>query len=129
MAENKKGLSVLLIDDEVEFASTLAERLNLRNFSTHVVFDGETALACLEMEAFDLVLLDVMLPGMHGLDVLRRIRELRPETPVILMTGHSSTKDGITGMRQGAKSYLTKPIDLQELLSVFASLEMGAADA
>lgn len=129
MAANKKKKSVLLIDDEVEFASTLAERLNLRGFSTCVLFDGETALARLGAESFDLVLLDVMLPGMHGLEVLRRIREMRPETPVILLTGHSSTKDGIEGMRQGAKSYLSKPIDLRELLDVFTTLEKEKLNA
>lgn len=129
MSETKKKPSILLVDDEVEFASTLAERLNLRNFSTCVVFDGETALARLEAESFDMVLLDVMLPGMHGLDVLRRIREMYPETPVILLTGHSSTKDGINGMQQGAKSYLTKPIDLHELLDVFSTLKIGEANA
>ena len=123
MTENKTGPAVLLVDDEAEFASTLAERLNLRNFSASVALDGESALARLGKEHFDLVLLDVMLPGMHGIDVLKRIKDLSPELPVVLLTGQAGAKDGIEGMKQGARAYLTKPVDLRELLDVFESLE------
>lgn len=125
----RTGLKILLIDDEGEFASTLAERLNLRGYSTSVALDGESALARIKTESFDLALLDVMLPGMHGIEVLRRIRECRPELPVILLTGRAGAKDGIEGMKQGAKGYLTKPVDLSELLALFATVHPGGPNA
>ena len=66
---------------------------------------------------------------MHGIEVLRRIRECRPELPVILLTGRAGAKDGIEGMKQGAKGYLTKPVDLSELLALFATVHPGGANA
>ena len=117
-----KQLAVLIVDDETEFAFTLAERLNLRGYAANVAIDGEKALKFLESEKADVVLLDLMLPGMHGIEVLRCIRERRPELPVILLTGQAGAKDGIEGMKQGARGYLGKPVDLGELLDLFATL-------
>lgn len=117
---------VLVIDDEAEFATTLAERLNLRDFAASVAPDGESALELLERtgaRAVDLVLLDVMLPGMHGIEVLRRIKAMRFDLPVILLTGQAGARDGIEGMKEGAAGYLTKPVDLAELLDLFAELK------
>ncbi len=123
MAVGTMGLHVLLVDDEAEFASTLAERLSLRGFQAKVARDGESALARLGEESFDVVLLDMMLPGMHGLDVLRRVREALPDLPVVMLTGRVGARDGIDGMKGGAKAYLSKPVDIQELLDVFHSLK------
>lgn len=120
--------SILLVDDEAEFISTLAERLRLRGYSATVALDGESALKILETEHADLALLDVMLPGMHGIEVLRRIRERLPDLPVILLTGQAGAKDGIEGMKQGAKGYLTKPVDLGELLELFDSIRRSGAE-
>lgn len=117
--------SILLIDDEAEFISTLAERLRLRGYSATLALDGESALKMLETEHADLALLDVMLPGMQGIEVLRRIRERLPELPVILLTGQAGAKDGIEGMKQGAKGYLTKPVDIKELLELFDSIQQS----
>lgn len=125
MNHGMRGASILLVDDEAEFASTLAERLHLRGFSASVALDGEAALAILAEkgpDSFDLMLLDVMLPGMDGIEVLRRIREAGSRLPVILLTGRSGAKEGIEGMKQGAAGYLTKPVDLQELLDLFAEI-------
>lgn len=123
MSNNKKT-AILLVDDETEFASTLAERLNLRDFQASVVTDGESALAYLSArpDKTDLVLLDVKLPGMDGIEVLRRIRESHADLPVILLTGQAGTRDGIEGMKLGAAGYLSKPVELHELLDLFASL-------
>lgn len=129
MTEERKAV-ILLVDDEAEFASTLAERLNLRNFDASVADDGESALERLKAagpENVDLVLLDVKLPGMDGIEVLRRVKELRRDLPVILLTGQAGAKDGIEGMKLGASGYLNKPVDLQELLDLFASLGGGHA--
>jgi len=122
-------LSVLLVDDELEFASTLAARLKIRGYSATVVPDGESALACIGEIRFDIVVLDVMLPGMHGIEVLQRIKALRAELPVILLTGQAGAKDGIEGMKQGALAYLSKPVDLNELLELFHSVNKGSGHA
>ncbi len=116
-------MNILLVDDEEDFARTLAQRLELRGYSAEVRSDGESALATLREEQFDLVLLDVMLPGQSGLAVLRRIRETLPDLPVILLTGHTNARDGIEGMKQGARAYINKPVALQELLDLFAEIQ------
>lgn len=123
------GLRILLVDDEGEFASTLAERLNLRGFSASVALSGESALERINTETFDLILLDMMLPGMHGIEVLRRIRVHDSELPVILLTGQTGVKEGIEGMKEGARGYLTKPVDLRELLDLFVELRAGGSHA
>lgn len=124
-----KNTAILLVDDEAEFASTLAERLKLRGFRASVAPDGESALERLSAgpERADLVLLDVRLPGMDGIETLRRIKALLPALPVILLTGQAGARDGIEGMKLGAAGYLSKPVDLRELLDLFASL--GVDDA
>lgn len=130
MTEQNAGPALLLVDDETEFVSTLAERLKLRGFSATVAFDGENALQLIARGHFDLILLDVMLPGLHGIEVLRRIREQNPALPVILLTGQAGAKHGIEGMKHGAKGYLSKPVDLRELLDLIESLtERGGANA
>jgi DNA-binding response OmpR family regulator len=111
-----------MVDDEKEFALTLAERLELRGFTLSVVFDGESALERVREEHFDLVMLDVMLPGMNGLAVLRRIHEMQPDLPVVLLTGNTCSEDGVEGRKQGARACINKPVDLQELLSLFAEI-------
>ena len=109
-------LKVLLVDDEQEFVSTLAERLEFRDIETLVAIDGEQALQMIEEHKPPLVVLDVLMPGIGGLDVLKRIKRRHPEIQVILLTGHGSTKDGIQGMRQGAFDYLMKPVNIEELI-------------
>ncbi len=120
---------VLLIDDEAEFASTLAERLILRGFAATVATEGISALSMLEQEHFDIVLLDMMLPGMRGTDILARIRKKSKELPVILLTGHASSQSGMVGMQEGANSYLIKPIDIEELLEIMHELLKGKNNA
>ncbi|GLI33224.1 response regulator [Desulforhabdus amnigena] len=107
---------VLLVDDEVEFVTTLSERLNLRGVHAQTAFDGEEALRCLEEDPPQVVVLDMMMPGLGGLEVLQRIRKEYPQIPVILLTGHSSTRDGMEGMRLGAFDYLMKPLNIGELI-------------
>jgi len=123
MPDAKRPLKLLMVDDEKEFALTLAERLELRGFAASVVFDGESALQRIQGEHFDLVILDLMLPGMSGLAVLRRIHEMKPGLPVVLATGNADSGEGMEGMKQGARAHIGKPVDLQELLSLFAEIE------
>jgi DNA-binding response OmpR family regulator len=109
-------MRVLLVDDEEEFATTLAERLSMRGLDVETALDGESALELMDADPPDVVLLDVLMPGMGGLEVLRRIRSISPGTQVILLTGHGSTRDGMEGMRQGAFDYLMKPLKIEELV-------------
>ncbi|TWI74139.1 response regulator receiver domain-containing protein [Desulfobotulus alkaliphilus] len=112
----KKNLSILLVDDEEEFVVTLAERLEIRGFSPTIAEDGETALSIFTPDTFDLVLLDLMMPGIGGLEVLAKLKEIQPTVPVILLTGHGSTREGMEGMRLGAFDYLMKPLNIEELI-------------
>jgi DNA-binding NtrC family response regulator len=77
---------------------------------------GEDALAILQEKTVDVVVLDVVMPGMSGLEILSRIKKVFPHIQVVLLTGHGTTKDGIEGMRQGAFDYLMKPVDIEELI-------------
>ena len=107
---------VLLVDDEEEFVSALSERLMLRGIEVDSALNGEEALARMEEKVFEVVILDVMMPGLGGLEVLKQIKSTHPNTQVILLTGHGSTREGIEGMRLGAFDYLIKPVDIEEML-------------
>ena len=110
------SLKVCIVDDEVEFVTTLAERLELRGFEAQIATDGESALRLIEADPPQIVVLDVMMPGMSGLEVLRKIKDLNPQLPVILLTGRSDTKEGEEGMRLGAFDYLMKPLNIDQLI-------------
>lgn len=112
-----KKIKILIVDDEKDFAEALAERLELRGVEAEVRTDGEAALAFISETPPDVVILDIKMPGIDGFEVLRRIKASHPQLPVILLTGHSSIKDGIRGMELGANDYLLKPINIQELIT------------
>ncbi|HUV78618.1 MAG TPA: response regulator [Desulfobacterales bacterium] len=109
-------LKILLVDDEEEFVVTLAERLELRGMQARSATGGEEAIQMIESDPPQIVILDVMMPGLGGLEVLKRIKAQHPQIHVILLTGHGSTKEGIAGMRLGAFDYLMKPLDIEELI-------------
>lgn len=108
--------SVLLIDDEADFVQTLAKRLRRRGFPVTVAGNGRDGLACLEQEPADVVLLDVRMPGIDGIETLREIKKRHPLTEVIMLTGHASVESGLQGMALGAYDYVMKPADLDELV-------------
>ena len=108
-------IKVLLVDDEEEFVSTLAERLEMRDFEAPVATSGDQALALVRDQKFDVIVLDVMMPGIGGLEVMKQVKSAYPDLPVILLTGHGSTKEGMEGMQEGAFDYLMKPLDIDEL--------------
>ncbi len=119
------NMRVLLVDDEAEFVSALAERLNLRGFDAQTATSGEEALGKINSSPPDVVLLDVLMPGINGLEVLKRIKASHPQVQVILLTGRGSW-DGIQGIREGAYDCLMKPIQIEELMQIMAdALESG----
>jgi DNA-binding NtrC family response regulator len=115
------GLRVLIVDDEEELVSALVERLNLRGFAASGVTTGADALAFLEREECDVVLLDVKMPGLGGLEVIRRIKEEHPGLEVVLLTGHGSVRSVEEGMALGAFDYLMKPVKIDNLVRVLSA--------
>ncbi len=109
-------IHVLIVDDEVEFASTLAERMELRGLTAKTTNCGQDALASVNREPPDVVLLDLKMPDIGGLEVLDAIKNTDPTIEVIMLTGHGCTVSGIEGMEHGAFDYLMKPVDLKMLL-------------
>lgn len=109
-------LKVLLVDDEQEFLEPMAARLALRSISCRTAQSGEEALRLLNKESFDCAVVDVRMPSMDGLELLRKIRQSYSNVPVVLLTGHASVELGIQGMELGAFEYLMKPVELDELL-------------
>src|SRR5512147_1095744 len=111
----RKGMRVLLIDDESQFVEALAERLQLRGFEALVANDGPAALNLLEKDLVGLVVLDLRMPEMDGLEVLRRIKERWPKTQVIIATGHGDEEDRRKCLELGAFAFLSKPVNIKEL--------------
>jgi two-component system NtrC family sensor kinase len=111
------GVSVLIVDDEKEFADSLAERLSLRGFVVRAAYSGEEGLARLGERSADVVLLDLSMPGIGGLETLAQIKSRQgEETEVIVLTGHASVASAIEGMKRGAFDYLEKPVDMSRLV-------------
>ncbi len=109
-------LRLLLVDDEVEFLEPMAARLRRRQIACTVAQSGMEALQALARERFDCAVVDAKMPGMDGVELLRRMRRDYPDVAVILLTGHASVELGVEGLELGAFEYLMKPVDLDELL-------------
>ncbi|WP_217909556.1 response regulator [Desulfosediminicola flagellatus] len=119
MTQNNHDMIKLLIaDDEQEFASTLVARLELRNFKVSMVTSGMEALEALEKDLPDVMLLDLKMPDLDGLEVLARLRVKYPKLQVIILTGHGSFEAGKEGMELGAYDYIMKPVDLSRLIEI-----------
>jgi DNA-binding NtrC family response regulator len=110
--------SVLLVDDEKEFVTTLAERMQIRGLEPEVAFSGEQALEILENSIPDVMVLDLKMPGIDGLEVLRRVKKCHPQIQVIILTGHGSERDEAAARRLGAFDHLQKPVDINDLVRV-----------
>ena len=108
--------SVLLVDDETDFLRTIMKRLSKRGIHATGATSGEEAIAMLAESPRDVVVLDVKMPGMDGLTLLRRIKAAWPETEIIMLTGHASIESAMEGMACGAMDYLMKPADFEDLI-------------
>jgi CheY-like chemotaxis protein len=106
---------VLLVDDEREFVQTLSERLEMRDVGSTVAYDGESALRMVEDDEPEVIILDLRMPGIDGIEVLRRVKQSHPHIEVIILTGHGSEEDRTTCMELGAFAYLQKPVDIEAL--------------
>lgn len=110
-----KTLDVLIIDDEVPFSDILKKRLGKRGLDVRTANSGPKGLAALKEQPADVVVLDMRMPEMDGVDTFRAIKEFAPDTEVIFLTGHVDTDSALTGLEMGAFDYCLKPIDLDAL--------------
>jgi two-component system alkaline phosphatase synthesis response regulator PhoP len=113
---------ILLVEDEPGLVLTLTDRLTSEGFTVETARDGEAGLARATGEAFDLIILDVMLPRKNGFDVCRDLRQLNVQTPVIMLTARGQVVDKVVGLKLGADDYLTKPFEMIELLARIEAL-------
>jgi DNA-binding NtrC family response regulator len=111
-----ENMTILFVDDEEDYLQTLLKRMRKRHVDAAGAGSGEEALAHLAQHPVDVVVLDVRMPGMDGIEALRKIKELTPMTEVIMLTGHASLEVAREGMENGAFDYLMKPVDIDELL-------------
>ncbi len=108
--------TVLIVDDEEDFRVTLVKRLQKRHLEVFGAESGSKALTLMEAMVFDVVVLDVKMPGMDGIETIKEMKKKNPLTEVILLTGHASLESGIEGMKLGAFDYVMKPVNIDELL-------------
>ena len=113
--QNEPQKYVLIIDDEEDFAQTLAERLSLRNLAVQVACSGAKGLELIAQNLPDAVLLDMRMPAMSGIEVLRTVRQQYGMLPVLIITGHCSQEDHDRAQQLGVQGYQSKPLDFKEL--------------
>ncbi|MFB3776783.1 MAG: response regulator transcription factor [Bryobacteraceae bacterium] len=118
---------ILLVEDEVGLRMTLGDRLRSEGYAVETAADGNSGFERAASEPFDLIILDIMLPGRSGLDVCRELRRQAILTPILMLTARGETSDKVTGLKLGADDYLAKPFEMQELLARVQALLRRAA--
>jgi DNA-binding NtrC family response regulator len=108
---------VLLVDDEEEFVQSLSERLRMRELGSNTAYDGEQALSFVQREEPDVMVLDLKMPGIDGMEVLRQVKRAYPAVQVIILTGHGTKQHEDEARRLGAFDYMEKPVDIETLVS------------
>jgi len=128
--ESAPPIRLLLVDDEVEFTSIMVKRLGRRNIVATTANCGSQAIALMSRNAYDVAVLDLKMEGMDGLDVLKAFKQMSPDMPVIMLTGHGSHMAAEEGFAHGAFAYLSKPYDIEGLTQIIrraVSGERGSA--
>ena len=115
-------MKVLIVEDEKLLADSLCSLLKRKGFEAEAVYDGKSGEEYAELGIYDLLILDVMMPGLDGYTLARRVREMRCNTPILMLTAKSALEDRIQGLNAGADYYLTKPFDSRELLACINAL-------
>jgi DNA-binding NtrC family response regulator len=115
MVEELKA-RVLLVDDEEDFLTTLAERLETRGLTVSAVTKGEDAVKKVDEQKFDLIVLDLAMPGIDGLETLKRIKAKQPDAEIIILSGQGSIRTSIEAMKLGAEDFLQKPVNITDLM-------------
>jgi DNA-binding response OmpR family regulator len=127
-AFHMEKIKVMLVDDEEEFVTTLSERIQMRDFSSSVAFTGEQALQFVDDQVPDVMILDLKMPGIGGMEVLRRVKKAYPKVQVIILTGHGSEKDRKEALSLGAFGYLQKPVQIDELVKHIINAHKAATE-
>ncbi len=122
-------MRILLCEDEKELSNALQKILKHYNYSVDAVYDGEEALMFLDAENYDAVILDIMMPKVDGLTVLKKVRANGNPIPIIMLTAKSQVDDKVTGLDLGANDYLTKPFDTKELLARLRAITRTVSDS
>ena len=117
-----KQYNLLIVDDEQRFVDMLAKRLRLRGCHCDVCYNGQQALDLIRQKNFFLILLDLHLPDIYGIEVLTRIKGISAMTPVIILTGHGTEEDRRACIQQGAYAFWHKPLGIDELIAVLARI-------
>ncbi len=115
-------MKILIIEDEKLLADSIRTMLQSKGFEVEAVYDGVTGAEYAELGIYDLLILDVMMPGMDGYQVARHVRSQRCSTPILMLTARSGLEDRIAGLNSGADYYLTKPFDMRELMACINAL-------
>lgn len=118
---------VLLVDDEEVFVDALAKRMSRRGLHVETAENGTVALEKASHANFDVIVLDLAMPGLDGIETLKRLREANPDVQVILLTGHGTVQSGVAAMKEGATDFLEKPCDFDELLAKIDAASMRKA--
>jgi heavy metal response regulator len=122
-------MRILVVEDEKKVARFIQQGLEEEHYSVDVAYDGESGAVVAQTQAYDLIILDVMLPTMTGLEVTRRLRDLKIVTPILMLTAKTAVEDRVSGLDSGADDYLTKPFAFAELLArVRSLLRRGSAE-
>ena len=119
---------VLLVDDEKDFVETLSQRLEVREFDVMTALSGDEALNLIRENDFDVVILDVQMPGKNGVETLIEIKKIKPLVYVIMLTGHATVETAIEGMKLGAFDYLMKPTETEALVDKISKARNLKAD-
>jgi DNA-binding NtrC family response regulator len=112
-----KIIRLLLVDDEEDFRTALADRLKRRNMDVTDAGSGEEAIEIIAKKSFDVAIVDIKMPGIDGIETLRRIRKIDPLIEVILLTGHASVEAGVEGIKSGAYDFIIKPCSVDYLIA------------
>lgn len=115
-------MKLLIVEDEIELANALAKLLRKNNYSVETAKDGEEALLRFELENYDAIILDIMMPKINGIEVLKTIRKTNTNIPIIMLTAKAEVEDKVLGLDSGANDYLEKPFDTRELLARLRSI-------
>ncbi len=115
MTEELKA-NVLIVDDEEQFLDVLSQRLKTRGVKIDTAASGEEALKRAKSKDFDAIVLDLVMPGLTGLETLKRLRDENPDLQIIILTGHATVEKGVEAVKNGATEFLEKPVDINKLL-------------
>ena len=115
--EKKLEAKVLLVDDEEDFIKTLAERLEMRGLKVTGVTCGQEAVNMVDKQNYDAIVLDLAMPGMDGMETLKRIKKNHPDAEIIMLSGQGTVKSGIDAVKLGAEDFLEKPVNMKDLLN------------